>query len=137
MKFGIDKQKELNLIIDKRHPMKRKTSSNSSRQYEVAVKHKGGTFMEEYFLLPEEERYSEYKVVVVSSKADLIFIDFNSLKNSMFPYPEFKEKFVEIAKTSSDYDRHYNKIKTFVNHFDVEKMEKNLEKVKRLKMKKF
>lgn len=104
-------------MLNSRHPMKRRTSS-VGREFEVAVKQEGSTVLEEYINLEENERICEYKVAVSSTLAELIFIDFKSLNNALFPYPDFRNTFCKIAASAGNYQRHYDKIDAFVNHFN-------------------
>lgn len=115
--------------------MERKTALNL-KDHEVAVKSEGSTICEEYFALPEKKRISKYKVVVVSSQAKLIFVNFIRLRNTLYPYPDFMDKFLGIARVTGNYERHYKKMKMFKVHnqgndekFEI--LKKNKEKSKK------
>lgn len=124
MKFSMEnKVVDSNVMIQEKHPMKRKTSPKLSKIYEIAIKHKGSTVLEEYFPIPDEERISDYRIVVTSSCAEITFIDFKTLSSALFPYPDFKKRFIQIATAPKNKERNSKKISTFLKIFGVGKEE--------------
>ena len=135
-KKNIKRKEELRKLNE--HPLRRKIFTRYPKEFEVAIRERYSSVMEEFILLPKEQRISSYRATVCSNKADLLYFSFEAIDNILVQFPMIEERVLEISKVGGDHQHHYKMIDNYEKNFrkSEKKTQEILKKMKEMRRKK-